>query len=50
MSGSSVPLSIALAAGGLAVVNRCALPLLPTVLSFYLGADEQRAAGGVAAI
>src|SRR5947208_11942403 len=42
MSGSSVPLSIALTAGGLAVVNPCAFPLLPAFLSFYLGADEQR--------
>lgn len=42
MSGSSVPFSIALTAGGLAVVNPCAFPLLPAFLSFYLGADEQR--------
>src|SRR4051812_45155525 len=42
MSGSSVPLSIALTAGGLTVVNPCAFPLLPAFLSFYLGADEQR--------
>lgn len=42
MSGSAVPLSIALTAGGLAVVNPCAFPLLPAFLSFYLGADEQR--------
>jgi cytochrome c-type biogenesis protein len=42
VSGSSVPLSIALTAGGLAVVNPCAFPLLPAFLSFYLGADEQR--------
>jgi len=42
VSGSSVPFSIALTAGGLAVVNPCAFPLLPAFLSFYLGADEQR--------
>ena len=42
MSGSSVPFSIALTAGGLAVVNPCAFPLLPAFLSFYLGVDEQR--------
>lgn len=39
---SSVPLSIALTAGGLAVVNPCAFPLLPAFLSFYLGTDEER--------
>ena len=38
----TVPLSIALAAGGLAVVNPCGFPLLPAFLSFYLGADERR--------
>jgi cytochrome c-type biogenesis protein len=37
----SVPISIALAAGGLAVVNPCGFPLLPAFLSFYLGAEEQ---------
>jgi cytochrome c biogenesis protein CcdA len=42
MSGASVPFSIALTAGGLAVVNPCAFPLLPAFLSFYLGSDEQR--------
>ena len=42
MSGSSIPFSIALTAGGLAVVNPCAFPLLPAFLSFYLGADEER--------
>jgi cytochrome c biogenesis protein CcdA len=42
MSGNSVPFSIALTAGGLAVVNPCAFPLLPAFLSFYLGAEEQR--------
>jgi len=39
---STVPVSIALVAGGLAVVNPCGFPLLPAFLSFYLGADEQR--------
>jgi cytochrome c-type biogenesis protein len=42
LSTSSVPFSIALTAGGLAVVNPCAFPLLPAFLSFYLGADEDR--------
>jgi cytochrome c-type biogenesis protein len=36
----TVPLSIAFAAGGLAVVNPCGFPLLPAYLSIYLGADE----------
>jgi cytochrome c-type biogenesis protein len=38
----AVPVSVALVAGGLAVVNPCAFPLLPAFLSFYLGADEDR--------
>jgi len=38
----TVPVSIALVAGGLAVVNPCGFPLLPAFLSFYLGADEQQ--------
>jgi cytochrome c biogenesis protein CcdA len=38
---TTVPLSIALSAGGLAVVNPCGFPLLPAFLSFYLGADER---------
>ena len=38
---STVPLSLALVAGGLAVVNPCGFPLLPAFLSFYLGADER---------
>lgn len=37
----SVPISIAFAAGGLAVVNPCGFPLLPAFLSFYLGAEEE---------
>lgn len=37
----TVPLSIALVAGGLAVLNPCAFPLLPALLSFYVGADER---------
>jgi cytochrome c-type biogenesis protein len=37
----NVPISIALAAGGLAVVNPCGFPLLPAFLSFYLGAEEK---------
>jgi cytochrome c biogenesis protein CcdA len=39
---SSVPISIALVAGGLAVINPCGFPLLPAFLSYYLGADDQR--------
>jgi cytochrome c-type biogenesis protein len=38
---NAVPVSVALAAGGLAVVNPCGFPLLPAFLSFYLGADER---------
>lgn len=38
---NAVPVSVALAAGGLAVCNPCGFPLLPAFLSFYLGADEQ---------
>ena len=41
MTGS-VPLSIALVAGGLATLNPCGFPLLPAFLSFYVGADEGR--------
>ena len=37
---SSVPITLALVAGGLAVVNPCGFPLLPAFLSFYLGAAE----------
>jgi len=36
----AVPITVAVAAGGLAVINPCAFPLLPAFLSFYLGADE----------
>ncbi len=41
-STPTVPISIALVAGGLAVINACGFPLLPAFLSFYLGADERR--------
>src|SRR4051794_24375712 len=41
-SMGTVPLSIALTAGGLAVVNPCGFPLLPAFLSFYLGVDEEK--------
>src|SRR3954452_23545391 len=37
---NAVPVSVALVAGGLAVINPCGFPLLPDLLSFYLGADE----------
>src|SRR5881394_244165 len=39
---NAVPVSVALVAGGLAVINPCGFPLLPAFLSFYLGADERR--------
>ena len=39
---SAVPVSVALVAGGLAVVNPCGFPLLPAFLGFYLGADEEQ--------
>ncbi len=39
---NAVPVSVAFAAGGLAVINPCGFPLLPAFLSFYLGADERR--------
>ena len=38
---NAVPVTVAFAAGGLAVINPCGFPLLPAFLSFYLGADEQ---------
>ena len=38
----TVSASIALTAGGLSVVNPCSFPLLPALLSSYLGADEER--------
>jgi cytochrome c-type biogenesis protein len=41
MTGS-VPLSIAVVAGGLATLNPCGFPLLPAYLSLYVGADEGR--------
>jgi cytochrome c biogenesis protein CcdA len=37
-----VPISIAIVAGGLAVVNPCGFAMLPAYLGFYVGADEQR--------
>jgi len=39
---NAVPVSVALVAGGLAVINPCGFPLLPAFLSFYLGADEHK--------
>ncbi|MGI8420894.1 MAG: cytochrome c biogenesis CcdA family protein, partial [Gaiellaceae bacterium] len=38
----AVPVSVALVAGGLAVVNPCSFPLLPAFLSFYVGAEEEK--------
>ncbi len=37
---SAVPISVALVAGGLAVINPCSFPLLPAFLSFYVGTEE----------
>jgi cytochrome c biogenesis protein CcdA len=37
---NAVPVSVALVAGGLSVINPCGFPLLPAFLSFYLGADD----------
>lgn len=37
----TVPFSVALVAGGLAVLNPCGFPFLPAFLSFYVGADER---------
>src|SRR3954462_8981839 len=39
---NAVPVSVALVAGGLAVLNPCGFPLLPAFLSFYVGADESQ--------
>jgi len=41
-STHAVPISLALVAGGLSVINPCGFPLLPAFLSFYLGADERQ--------
>ena len=41
-SAQTVPISIALVAGGLAVINPCGFPLLRAFLSYYLG-DQARA-------
>src|SRR5262249_13317152 len=38
----AVPISVALVAGGLAVINPCSFPLLPAFLSFYVGAEEAK--------
>ena len=38
---NAVPVSVALVAGGLAVINPCGFPLLPAFLSFYLGAEDE---------
>src|SRR5215218_2814637 len=37
---NAVSVSVALVAGGLAVINPCGFPLLPAFLSYYLGADD----------
>lgn len=37
----AVPLSLALVAGAVSVLNPCGFPLLPAFLSFYVGADEE---------
>ncbi len=38
-----MPLGLAFVAGGLATVNPCGFSLLPALLSFYIGTDEDRA-------
>ena len=37
-----MPIALALVAGGLATVNPCGFALLPALLSFYVGAEEER--------
>lgn len=37
-----MPIAVALVAGGLATLNPCGFVLLPAMLSFYLGSDEDR--------
>lgn len=41
----AVPISIALVAGGLATLNPCGFALLPALLSFYVGAEEESRPG-----
>lgn len=36
-----MPIALALVAGGLATINPCGFALLPALLSFYVGADEE---------
>jgi cytochrome c biogenesis protein CcdA len=38
----SVPVALALVAGGLATLNPCGFPLLPAFLTFYVGADAEQ--------
>lgn len=40
-----MPLGLAFVAGGLATVNPCGFSLLPALLSFYIGAEDDRARG-----
>jgi cytochrome c biogenesis protein CcdA len=37
-----MPIGLALVAGGLASINPCGFSLLPALLSFYVGSDEER--------
>lgn len=37
-----MPLGLAFVAGGLATINPCGFSLLPALLSFYIGADDDR--------
>ena len=37
----AVPLSLALVAGGVSILNPCGFPLLPAFLSFYVGAEQE---------
>ena len=39
---SAVPVSVAFAAGSVAMLNPCSFPLLPAWLSFYAGSREER--------
>jgi cytochrome c biogenesis protein CcdA len=39
---SAIPVSVAFAAGSVAVLNPCSFPLLPAWLSFYAGSREER--------
>lgn len=42
MAAGTVPLSVALVSGSLVALNPCSAPLLPSFLSYYVGADGAR--------